>query len=130
MDDSGHGTVAWDVGMARAAARAVEERGDLLHTAVAVDESDGSIAGFTELVVPGSGKGDGRRYGTGVLPEHRGHGLARGMQAASIRQARERHPALGGLPTDTADGNRHMRNTDDALGYEPTHRPLESQLDP
>ncbi|MDX3099105.1 GNAT family N-acetyltransferase [Streptomyces sp. ME01-24h] len=129
MDDSGHGTVAWDVDLVRAAARAVEDRGDLLHTVVAVDESDGSIAGFTELVVPGSGKGDGQHYGTGVLPEHRGHGLGRWMKAASIRQARERHPELGGLLTDTADSNRHMRNINDALGYEPTHKALDFQLD-
>ena len=129
MDDSGHGTVAWDVDRVRAAARAVEDRGDLLHTVVAVDESDGSIAGFTELVVPGSGKGDGQHYGTGVLPEHRGHGLGRWMKAASIRQARERHPELGGLLTDTADSNRHMRNINDALGYEPTHKALDYQLD-
>jgi GNAT superfamily N-acetyltransferase len=129
MDDTDYGTVTWDMDRVRAAARTIEERGDLLHTVVAVDESDGSIAGFTELVVPGNGQGDGQHYGTGVLPEHRGHGLGRWMKAESIRQARERHPELGGLLTDTADSNRHMRNINDALGYEPTHTAFEYQLD-
>jgi len=129
MGDIDYGTVTWDVDRVRAAARAVEERGELLHTVVSVDASDGSIAGFTELVVPGDGKGDGRHYGTGVLPEHRGHGLGLWMKAESVRQARARHPELGGLLTDTADDNRPMRNINDVLGYEPTHQALEYQLD-
>lgn len=129
MDDTDYGTVTWDVDRVRAAAQAIAQRGDVLHTVAAVDESDGSIAGFTELVVPGDGRGDGQHYGTGVLPEHRGHGLARWMKAASILRARERHPALGGLLADTADSNTYMRSINDAFGYEPTHRSLEYQLD-
>ncbi|MFF3436997.1 GNAT family N-acetyltransferase [Streptosporangium sp. NPDC002721] len=129
MDDTDYGVVVWDVERVRAAAKAIADRGESLHTVVAVDESDGSIAGFTELVVPGDGKGDGQHYGTGVLPEHRGHGLARWMKAEAIRQARERHPALGGLLADTADGNTHMRAVNDSLGYRPTHRTFQYQLD-
>ncbi len=129
MDEVDHGTVVWDVERVRAVAKVIEDRGDLLHTVAAVDESDGSIAGFTELVVPGDGKGDGQHYGTGVLPEHRGHGLARWMKAEAIRQARERHPDLDGLLTDTADGNVHMRAVNDSLGYLPTHREVQYQLD-
>ncbi|MEU1471867.1 GNAT family N-acetyltransferase [Streptomyces sp. NPDC005761] len=129
MDDTDYGTVLWDVDRVRAVARAVTDRGDHLHTVVAVDEADGSIAGFTELVVPGDGQGDGRHYGTGVLPEHRGHGLARWMKAAAIAGARERHPDLGGLLADTADSNTYMRRINDAFGYEPTHRSFEYQLD-
>ncbi|MEY9968527.1 GNAT superfamily N-acetyltransferase [Streptacidiphilus sp. MAP12-16] len=129
MGGTDFGTVTWDLDRVRAAAAAIEKRGDLLHTVVAIDESDGSIAGFTELVVPGDGQGDGQHYGTGVLPEHRGHGLGRWMKAASIRQAHERHPDLGGLLTDTADNNPHMRHINDTLGYAPTHTTFEYQLD-
>ncbi|MFF2008465.1 GNAT family N-acetyltransferase [Streptomyces sp. NPDC058195] len=129
MDDTDFGTVVWDVDRVRSAAAAVAARGDLLHTVVAVDASDGTIVGFTELVVPGGGTGDAQHYGTGVLPEHRGHGLGAWMKACSILQARENHPALEGLLTDTADSNTHMRRINDALGYEPTHQSLEYQLD-
>ncbi|GAA3058052.1 GNAT family N-acetyltransferase [Kitasatospora albolonga] len=129
MDEADHSPVTWDVDRVRAAAKAVEQRGDHLHTVVAVDTSDGSIAGFTELVVPGNGSGDAQHYGTGVLPEHRGHGLARWMKAESIRKAREDHPDLGGLLTDTADGNAPMRRINDALGYVPTHTEHQRQLD-
>ncbi|MEU9193331.1 GNAT family N-acetyltransferase [Streptomyces hundungensis] len=129
MDDTDYGTVAWDVDRVRAAAKGVEQRGDHLHTVVAVDVSDDSIAGFTELVVPGDGRGDGQHYGTGVLPEHRGHGLGRWMKAESIRRAHGRYPGLGGLLTDVAESNTHMRQINDSLGYVPTHTTHQYQLD-
>lgn len=129
MGDTDFGTVTWNVHRVRAVAETVRKRGDLLHTVAALDESDGSIAGFTELVVPGSGKGAGQHYGTGVLPEHRGRGLGRWMKAASILRARERYPDLDALVTDTAETNRHMRRINDALGYVPTHTAHEYQLD-
>lgn len=128
MDDTDYGVVAWDVERVLAAAKAIADRGELLTTVVAVDESDSSIAGFSELVVPGDGKGEGQHYGTGVLPEHRGHGLGRWMKAEMIRVARASHPELVGLITDTADSNTHMRRINDALGYVPTHQALEYQL--
>lgn len=126
-DDADYGTQTWDVERVRSVARVVAERGDLLYTVAAIDESGGSIVGFTEVVV--SGSGDGQHYGTGVLPEHRGRGLARWMKAESIRQVRRRHPDLGGLLADTADSNTHMRRINDALGYVPTHKSVMYQLD-
>ncbi|MET9382607.1 GNAT family N-acetyltransferase [Streptomyces sp. NPDC002928] len=129
MEDTDYGTVVWDVERVVAVAEAVARRGDLLHTVAAVDAADGSVVGFSELVVPGDGRGDGQHYGTAVLPEHRGHGLGRWMKAASIRRARERHPELGGLLTDTADSNAPMLAVNDALGYVPTHRSVEYQHD-
>ncbi|MGX1669301.1 GNAT family N-acetyltransferase [Streptomyces sp. NPDC055400] len=128
MDDTDYGTVAWDVDRVRAVAKAIERRGEHLDTVAAV-ASDGTVVGFTELVVPGDGTGDGQHYGTGVLPEHRGHGLARWMKAEAVLRARGRHPELGGLLTDTADSNTHMRAVNDALGYVPTHRTYEYQLE-
>ncbi|MFG3280505.1 GNAT family N-acetyltransferase [Streptomyces sp. NPDC048111] len=129
MDDADYGTVAWDVESVVAAARAVADRGDVLHTVVAIDTADDSVAGFTELVVPGDGEGDAQHYGTGVLPEHRGHGLGRWMKAESIRQARQTYPDLKGLLTDTAAGNAPMRSINTDLGYTPTHTVLTYQLD-
>lgn len=129
MDDTDYGTTTWDVDRVREAAKAVADRGEILHTVATVAEADGSIVGFTELVIEGNGEGDGQHYGTGVLPEHRGHGLGVWMKAESIRQAREKHPRLAGLLTDTADSNTYMRAVNDRFGYEPTHRSMTYQFD-
>ena len=129
MDDTDYGTVTWDAERVRAVAAAVDRRGDLLHTVAAIEQHTGDVVAFTELVVSGDGTGDGQHYGTGVLPEHRGHGLGRWMKARSILEARERHPRLERLLVDTADSNVHMRAINDALGYHPTHRTVHLQLD-
>ncbi|MFD3542249.1 GNAT family N-acetyltransferase [Streptomyces sp. NPDC058662] len=129
MGDLDYGTVVWDLDRVRAAAAAVAARGDVLHTVAAVDRASGAVVGFTELAVPGSGTGDAQHYGTAVLPEHRGRGLARWMKAASITAARARHPRLGGLLTDTADNNPYMRRVNDGLGYLPTHTAHTYRLD-
>ena len=129
MEDTDYGTVVWDVDRVLAAAEAIAKRGDLLHTVAALDAADGSVVGFSELVVPGDGRGHGQHYGTAVLPEHRGHGLGRWMKAESIRRARAHHPGLTGLLTDTANSNAPMLGINDELGYVPTHRAVEFQLD-
>ena len=129
MDEADVGAETWDVERVRAIAAAVADRGDILCTVAAVDEADGTIAGFTELVVAGTGTDDAQHYGTGVLPEHRGRGLARWMKAEAIRHTRARHPGVPGLLTDTADSNVVMRRINDDLGYAPTHRSVLYQLD-
>ncbi|WP_354643984.1 GNAT family N-acetyltransferase [Kitasatospora camelliae] len=129
MDDTDYGTVVWDEERVRSAAAAIAARGEVLRTVAVVAESTGAIVGFTELVVPADGTGDAQHYGTAVLPEHRGRGLARWLKAAAVRDAREHHPALAGLLTDTADSNHAMRGLNDSLGYAPTHRSTEYQLD-
>jgi len=129
MDEADVGPESWDVDRVRAIAAAIADRGDVLCTVAAVAEADGTIAGFSELVVPGAGTGDAQHYGTGVLGAHRGRGLARWMKAAAIRHTREQHPGVPGLLTDTADSNVAMRRINDALGYAPTHRSVLFQLD-
>jgi len=129
MGSTDYGTVTWDLERVRGAAAAVASRGDILHTVAAVSDADGSIAGFSELVVSGSGTGDAQHYSTGVLPGHRGHGLGAWMKASAILQAKGRYPDLAGLLTDTADSNVQMRRINDALGYVLTHTTHEYQLD-
>ena len=125
MNDAPSGDIAyeadpWDVERTWHAAQVIEERGDRLTTVAAVDDSTGAIIGFTELVVPGDGKGDAQHYGTAVLPEHRGHGLALWMKAEQILETRVRFPDLAGLLTDTGDTNGPMRRINSRLGYRPT----------
>ncbi|MFE9957215.1 GNAT family N-acetyltransferase [Micromonospora sp. NPDC005299] len=128
MDDAAYVPQPWDVERLHAVADAVARRGEILCTTAAV-AADGEIAGFTELVVPGDGTGDGQHYGTGVLAEHRGRGLARWMKVEQITRTRNRFPRLAGLLADTADSNTAMRRINDSFGYRPTHRSLLYQLD-
>jgi hypothetical protein len=46
-----------------------------------------------------------------------------------VRAARERHPGLAGLLTDTVDVNQYMRRINDTLGYRHTHTVHEYRLD-
>ncbi|TDO52054.1 acetyltransferase (GNAT) family protein [Kribbella sp. VKM Ac-2571] len=133
MNDAPSGTIdagvdVWDVERTRSAAQLIEQRGERLLVVAAVD-STGRIAGFTEVVVAGDGKGDGQNYGTAVLPEHRGRGLALWMKAAQIHETRRRFPDLDGLLTDTVDTNTAMRRTNDRLGYRPQHEVHRRTLD-
>lgn len=118
--DIAYGEDVWDVERTRYAAHVIEQRGEHLTTVAAVDDTTGAIVGFSELVVPGDGKGEGQHYGTAVLPDHRGHGLARWMKAEQIQQTRRDFPDLATLFTDTVDTNVAMRRTNAQLGYEPT----------
>jgi GNAT superfamily N-acetyltransferase len=133
MDDAPSGNIStgadvWDVERTRHTAQVIAERGDHLSVVAAVDRS-GRIVGFTEVVVPGDGHGDGQHYGTAVLPAHRGHGLARWMKAAQIRKTRQRFPALEGLLADTVDTNTAMRRTNAHLGYQPGYQVHRRKLD-
>jgi GNAT superfamily N-acetyltransferase len=129
MDELGAAPEPWDVDRLHAVAAAVADRGDHLDTVAAVAESDGAIVGFTEVVVPADGRGDGLHYGTGILPEHRGRGLAGWMKAEAVRRVRAAFPELAGLVADTADSNVAMRRVNERLGYRPTHRSVVYLLD-
>ncbi|MDI6097327.1 GNAT family N-acetyltransferase [Actinoplanes sp. NEAU-A12] len=128
MDDAAFEPDVWDVARLHWVAEAVAARGEILLTTAAI-AADGEIAGFTEVVVAGAGTGDGQHYGTGVMPEHRGRGLARWMKAEQIAHVRARFPELAGLLADTADSNAAMRRVNEGLGYRPTHRSLLYQAD-
>lgn len=133
MDDMPMGeainvTWPWDVARLHAVAGLVSRRGETLCTTAAL-AGDGEMAGFTELVVPASGGGDAQHYGTGVLPAHRGHGLAGWMKAAQIARVRSLFPALTGLLADTADDNTVMRRVNENLGYRSTHHTTIYQRD-
>jgi GNAT superfamily N-acetyltransferase len=122
VGDISYGEEVWDVERSRQVAEVVAQRGDLLETVAALDESTGEVVAYTELVVPGDEQGDAQHYGTVVVPAHRGRGLSRWLKAEHIRQTTTRHPKLAGLLTDTAATNEPMRRTNESLGYQETHQ--------
>ncbi|BAJ26258.1 MULTISPECIES: GNAT family N-acetyltransferase [Kitasatospora] len=128
MGETGFGTVAWDEERVLSAARAVADRGELLHTVAVVETAGGDLVGFSELVLPAGRTGDAQHYGTAVQPAHRRRGLARAMKAETIRWVRTEHPGITGLLTDTADHNTGMLAVNRALGYRRTHRSIAFRL--
>ncbi|MGW4692111.1 N-acetyltransferase family protein [Kitasatospora cineracea] len=128
MGDTGFGPLRWDEARVLAAAKAVADRGELLHTVAVLESATGDLVGFSELVLPADRSGDGQHYGTAVQPAHRRRGLARAMKAEAIRWTRAEHPAITGLLTDTADHNTGMLAVNRALGYRSTHRSVEFRL--
>lgn len=121
--------VVWDEARVRAAAEAVAARGEHLLTVAAVSETDGEVAGYTELVLPAGLSGRAQQYDTAVLPAHRGHGLGLWLKAAMLRRVRARFPRITEVEADNADDNRHMLAVNTALGFRPRLRTVKYQLD-
>lgn len=122
------GEVGWDVARVREIAEVIARRGDRLLTVAAISEADGSVAGYTELVLPGDSSTRGQQYDTAVLSAHRGHALGLWLKAAMLRHAREAQPGLAEIDTDNADDNRHMLSVNSALGFRAVRRTVNYQL--
>lgn len=123
------GEVHWDVARVREAAEVVARRGERLLTVAAVAEADGSVAGYTELVLPAEGSSRAQQYDTAVLPAHRGHGLGLWVKAEMLGLVRARFTGISEVQTDNADDNRHMLAVNTQLGFRPLRRTVEYQLD-
>ncbi|WNI15206.1 GNAT family N-acetyltransferase [Actinacidiphila sp. ITFR-21] len=122
------GPAEWDEDRVCEAAQVVARRGERLLTVAALAEADGSVAGYTELVLPADASGIARQYETAALPAHRGHGLGLWMKAEMLRLARAEHPEITEIKTDNADDNRHMLALNSALGFRPLRRTVLYQL--
>src|SRR5690606_4435687 len=93
-------------------------RGFEIATALAL-APDGGAAGATQLLVSRHRPALGHQYDTGVLAEHRGHGLGRWLKAANLRQVLEQQPALAVVDTDNAESNPYMLAINVDMGFRP-----------
>ncbi len=84
---------------------------------VAVEESSGAVAGFTEIAIPSGELSDFRQGDTAVRREFRGLGLGLAMKAAMMRRLTADHPGLERIRTMTAVENEHMIRVNSRLGY-------------
>ncbi|MCX5192904.1 GNAT family N-acetyltransferase [Streptomyces sp. NBC_00249] len=128
VGDLDYGSVAWDPDRVRAMAAVVADRGDTLLT-VAVVHDDGTMAGYTEILVPQGLPPRVQQYDTAVVPEHRGHGLGLWVKAAMVRRLRAEYPGVVEIETDNADDNAHMLAVNHRLGFRSYRRTHEVQLD-
>ncbi|MFD9367089.1 GNAT family N-acetyltransferase [Streptomyces sp. NPDC060020] len=128
VGDLDYGSIAWDADRVRAMAKVVADRGDTLLTLAAVHD-DGTIAGYTEILLPQGSGPRAQQYDTAVVPAHRGHGLGLWVKSAMVRRLRAEHPDVVEIETDNADDNVHMLAVNHRLGYRSYRRTHEFQLD-
>ncbi|MEV7771795.1 GNAT family N-acetyltransferase [Kitasatospora sp. NPDC086791] len=106
----------------------VADRGDTLLIVAAVHD-DGTMAGYTEIVLPHGASPRAQQYDTAVVPAHRGSGLGLWAKAAMVRRLRAEHPGVAEIETDNAHDNVHMVAVNHALGFRSCRRTHEFQLD-
>ena len=106
----------WDVERVREMAEMVAKRGDDLYTVAALHDG-GSIAGFTEMVVPGAQSWRAIQHDTTVVPEHRGRRIGIWLKATMLEWLRAERPEVAEIETDNADDNRHMLAVNEELGF-------------
>jgi GNAT superfamily N-acetyltransferase len=118
----------WDTARVRDMALAVEKRGDTLLTVAALH--GGTIAGFTELVIPADEGVRAIQYDTAVVPEHRGNRLGLWVKAAMLDWLRADWPRVREIETDNAEDNAHMLAVNERLGFRPLRQTRQYQADP
>ncbi|MEU9028962.1 GNAT family N-acetyltransferase [Streptomyces sp. NPDC048383] len=128
VGDLDYGTVTWDAARVRTMAQVVADRGDTLLTLAAVHD-DGTVAGYTEILLPQGASPRAQQYDTAVVPAHRGHGLGLWVKAAMLRRLHTEHPGVIEIETDCAEDNVHMLAVNHALGFRSYRRTREFQLD-
>jgi RimJ/RimL family protein N-acetyltransferase len=82
------------------------------------DRSTGRFVGFTQLFFYDNWPGHVDQGNTGVLPEHRGHGLGRWCKAAMIERLWRERPDARRIWTTNAFSNAPMLAINDAMGFE------------
>jgi GNAT superfamily N-acetyltransferase len=108
----------------RADEKVFEESGRTKYTTVAV-APDGSLAAYTELVVPRYDPGHVYQWGTLVRPDHRGHRLGMATKVENLLWLQDEEPGERTLVTMNAEVNRHMVAVNEALGFRPVERVVE-----
>jgi GNAT superfamily N-acetyltransferase len=113
-----------DVERIRADEAVFAESGRTKYTTVAVAR-DGTLAAYSELVVPCHDPGHVFQWGTLVAPGHRGHRLGMATKAHNLLWLQDQEPGRSTLVTTNAEVNRHMIAVNEALGFRPVERLVE-----
>ena len=80
---------------------------------------DGSGAGTSELFVSGFRPSLAWQGDTGVVADHRGHGLGRWLKAENLRLAQQLSPGFEVIETYNAQSNPWMLDINVAMGFRP-----------
>lgn len=122
------GTERWDTERLRDTEARRLEQGRSSYTTAAV-APDGTLAGYTQLAVPGHDPQQIFQWDTLVLPAHRGHRLGLAVKVANLQRAQAEHGERRVLHTWNAESNQHMLAVNEQLGFRPVERLEGWQLD-
>ncbi|WP_067441992.1 GNAT family N-acetyltransferase [Nocardioides jensenii] len=118
-----------DVDAFRAEQEVLTRQGRTRYGTVAIAE-DGTLAGYTDIVVSDHDRGRGYQWGTLVWSAHRGHRLGLALKARNLVSLQRRRPDVHVVRTWNAEVNDHMVGVNDLLGFSPVERLGEFQKDP
>ncbi|MGH8876057.1 MAG: GNAT family N-acetyltransferase [Stackebrandtia sp.] len=119
--DMEYETEVWDVERLRAEEAIVAKQGREILTSVAV-APDGSLAGHTQIAVPGHENGKTYQWDTLVLTVHRGHRLGLALKAANLRILCDQFPDRNRNVTWNAEQNGPMNSVNEKLGFRAVER--------
>jgi GNAT superfamily N-acetyltransferase len=80
-------------------------------------EPHGVLVGLTDVLYDPAQREIVRQNFTGILPSHRGRGLAKWLKASMLHLVRHRFPAALQLTTSNSDGNGPMLAINHRLGF-------------
>ncbi len=95
----------------------------------AKERATGRYAGFTQTGFHPNRPHILSQWGTGVLPEYRGHRLGAWLKAAMIEHIERERPSVDRIRTGNADSNEAMLRINYALGFKPLISRTEWQLE-
>jgi mycothiol synthase len=93
------------------------------------EKATGRYAGFSETGWHPNRAHLAEQWGTGVLPEYRGHGLGAWLKAAMIDRILRERPTVDRIRTGNADSNGPMLKINHTLGFKPFIKRTEWQID-
>lgn len=117
-----------DVAAFRAEELMIERQGRTRHGTVAV-ATDGSLAGYTDLVTSIHDPGRAYQWGTLVWPAHRGHRLGTALKVRNARRLQRERPDILAVRTWNAEVNGPMVAVNEAMGFRAVERLGEFQKD-
>lgn len=110
----------------RANERVLEASGRARYTTVAM-APDGTVAAYSELVLPSHDPGRVYQWGTLAHPDHRGHRLGMATKARNLLWLQREREDTVLLVTWNAEVNDHMVSVNEAMGFRPAERMGEFQ---